>query len=159
MCGNFISDPYPMSGGRIARIRKGQDAPYRSNLVIAWGCVLLPATEDEESIIWRIRFEDKVPPIMGRSLYGWWGEQGEKLKALEFPIPLEGNWRFRFIECSAPTWREAMGSAWEYAHAELMKLEEALALRKRALEEAECSENIGVQAYIKRKIQIATKGE
>jgi hypothetical protein len=151
MCKDYISDPYPLSGGRIARIRAGQDAPSSSDLVIAQGYILLPAVCEYRYVHLNphLQFRDRLT-IGGCVLDDQWGyilheELGE--------LTPHGHWRFCFCTRTSRTWREAMTAAWEYAHAELMKLEEALARRLKALEEAECSENMGVQT-IKRKIQV-----
>jgi hypothetical protein len=148
MCKDFISDPYPLSGGRIARIRLGLQPPGEGDCVVAEGYVLLPAKGME--ILPEIQFQERLS-IMRHDLYSWWGiDQSLLPPKLRH---LEGEWKFNVAKFHAPTWREAMTAAWEYAHAEIMKLEEALARRLKALEEAECSENMGVQT-IKRKIQV-----
>jgi hypothetical protein len=148
MCKDFISDPYPLSGGRIARIRLGLQPPGEGDCVVAGGYVLLPAKNEE--ILPKIQFKNRLV-IMGCGLGNWWGIHQSLLpNQLRH---LEGEWKFNVVKFHAPTWREAMTAAWEYAHAELMKLEEALARRQKALEDAECFENMGVQT-IKRKIQV-----
>jgi hypothetical protein len=148
MCKDFVSDPYPLSGGRIARIRLGLQPPGKGDCVVARGYVLLPAKGRE--ILPEIQFQERLL-IMGYGLYGWWG-----LSQSSLPPQLrhlEGEWKFNTIEFHAPTWREAMTAAWEYAHAELMKLEEALARRQKALEDAECPKETQIQ-QVRRKIQV-----
>jgi hypothetical protein len=156
MCQDFVSEPYPLSGGRIARVRWGQDTPSNSDMVIARGYVLLPACPPPSSnyILANLRFGDRKA-VMGEKLwYGW----GHPLCSNDFPQHLnsllQGTFKFKFVEYKSKTWREAMTAAWEHAHAELMKLEEALAQRQRALEEAECPKNMEAQMKKTRKIQI-----
>jgi hypothetical protein len=150
MCKDCLSDPYPLSGGRIARIRLGLQPPKDGDHVVARGYVLLPARGRQ--ILPDIQFGERLS-VMGHALCDWWG-LGKSLLPPQFPRP-EGEWKFNVVEFHAPTWREAMTAAWEYAHSELMKLEDALAQRQRALEEAECPDNGEPTAGKgKRRIQI-----
>jgi hypothetical protein len=139
MCQNHISDPYPLSGGRIARIRKGQQHPSQGNFVIAYAVVLLPREVNSRYIKPELVFAEKLG-IMGRYLYEKWGYPLEYCRETEAPLcefllPAikEEEYRLMGKLHFAPTWREAMSAAWEHAHNDLMKLEDALAARQRAL--------------------------
>jgi hypothetical protein len=148
ICKNFISDPYPLSGGRIARMRFKQESPGKSDKVVARGYILLPA--NGKTLLPSLQFERRLN-LIGEELRWDWGADHSQLPK-DFPF-VEGDWRFKYTSYTALTWREAMAAAWERAHDELMKLENALAHRKRALEEAECPEERQIQ-QVRRKIQV-----
>jgi hypothetical protein len=136
-------------------MRWGLEDPGEGDLVVAVGYVLLPARDDR--LIEPLQFRGRLK-VMGDYLCDWWGKTQKALPP-DFP-PLKGEWKFKCCQYKGTTWREAMTAAWEHAHAELMKLEEALAHRKRVLEEAECPPAAHeAPGKTLRKIQIQEGGE
>jgi hypothetical protein len=132
-------------------MRVGQEPPGEGDLVVARGYVLLPANSEGEGLKPDIQFKNRLVIGGGALNYRWGYTLRDELGELTPP----GQWRLCFFVKKGQTWREAMIPAWEQAHAEIMKLEEALAQRKRALEEAECPENRELTAGKgKRRIQI-----
>jgi hypothetical protein len=120
-----------------------------SDLVVARGYILLPADPEGEYLHRNIRFGGRLI-IGGGGLNSMWGYTlKDELGELTPP----GKWRFCYFPHKGQTWREAMTAAWEHAHAEIMKLEEALARRQKALEAAECQEERQIQ-QVRRKIQV-----
>jgi hypothetical protein len=112
---------------------------------------LLPANSEGEGLNPALQFKDRLVIGGGALNYTWGYTLRDELGGLTPP----GQWRLCFFVKKGQTWREAMISAWEQAHAEIMKLEEALAQRNRALEEAECLENISSTFQgQKRKIKL-----
>jgi hypothetical protein len=63
MCQNYLSDPYPLSGGRIARIRKGPQRPSKGDLVISYAVVLLPREVDSIYLNPELVFEEVSIPL------------------------------------------------------------------------------------------------
>jgi hypothetical protein len=160
MCQNHLSDPYPFSGGRIARIRGGQQPPAKGNFVMAYAVVLLPRAVNSSCLKPELVFADRLE-VMAGWLTAKWGYQIQTYRETDphmcqFLLSSITNeeYRLAYTLHSEPTWREAMSAAWEYAHNELMKLEDALAARQRALEEAECPQLQQLQHTVARKITI-----
>lgn len=123
------SAKFPLSGGYYTIERAGQEDPFSGNKIKVKGTILLP-TENEEgrdrkSLKSNLLFKEKVK-VLGRGLFSNWGD------GFNF-----NGYRDKSFSKKASKWSEAFKEAQEYAEKELQKLEDALAARAKALEDAE----------------------
>jgi hypothetical protein len=154
ICEDALSRPFPFSGARAARIRIGQKHVSEGDDVVALGVVLLPAGDEgyckycappngPYGLAQGLRFGKRLE-MDGEPLEANWGEHlvprhgGFAVRALRDRFGLTEGYRYRDRSFTAPTWAEAMRRAWDWAVGEVLKLEEALRVRREALEAAEC---------------------
>jgi hypothetical protein len=102
--------------------RVGQQAPAKGDGVVVEATIMLPA--HDQQLLPEIQFEHRLK-IAGVSLYSMWGG------------PHSADYRYMAQTFVAAKWSQAFTEAEAWARAELQKLAEALAVRARALQEAE----------------------
>ena len=103
----------------------GQQKPVNGDNVIVRVTLYLPRDNGGEChfLDERIIFGERCPQVFGEFLFVTWGvckEDGMKKSEIFF----------------APTWKEAAAQAAEYVREQLLPLQEALAARAKALEDA-----------------------
>jgi hypothetical protein len=131
ICRDALSWPFSLSGARAARLRMGQQPPCEGDSVVARGVVLLPCEAGRLRIRPSLRAE--YLEAAGESLRPEWGLKGGRITN---GFGLLDPYRWRFHDFTAPTWAEAMGRAWDWAIGEVLKLEEALRVRRKARRQA-----------------------
>jgi len=120
----YTSTPFALSGAYIVISRISQQAPSSGDGVIVNAVLHIPHDE-QHNIPVEMRFHARCT-VMNDCMHSSWGWLDEKEKS---------RWRGQLF--TAPTWGEAFNSAETFVTAEVMKIEMAIAVRRRALVDAE----------------------
>ncbi len=121
----LISNVYPNSKGYFSIIRKGQDEISKSDLIVVEARIFLPA-DDDFYLLNNVQVFNRCL-IFNENLNGRWGNREEA-------IP---NFRYKMKTFKSEKWKDAFKQAEEYCHNEIMKLENMLIERAKALLDAE----------------------